>query len=350
MKGMSRYAAVATKIRGMRSHLLKNEDYYQLASKSSIRDVVVWLKSHPSYTGPLKDIDPDNMRRETFERVLLHSVFLDFGKIANFLDREQKRFLDVYATHYDLRLINNIIREIFNKHVVPVDLGIYREIYARSRNFSFDRIIGAGSIEALIEGLQGTIYCEPVRKIHDSMDEPELFDYETALNRFYFTYFWDELNRYHSAFDRETLLEVHGFEIDMLNMIWIYRAKAYYDLSAAEISSFLIPAYPKLRPGQIAEMISAGSINELINCMSRTYYRKYIDPGDPDSIGRAYESGMTKINDQNRKKYPYSFAVIEAYLFDKRTEVENLIKLAESVRYGYNPKLIIDALNRGGRL
>lgn len=348
MKGMSQYAAVATKIRGMRSHLLKIDEYTALASRSNVREIVVYLKNHPSYREPLAEIDPDNMRREHFERVLMHSIFLDFGKISHFLDSKQKRFLDVYATHYDLRLINNIIREILNSHADPVDLTIYREMFTKSRNLVFDRIAGAKTIDELLEGLSGTIYYEPVHMVKNTLEAPELFDYETALNRFYFSYFWNELDKFHSQFDRETLLGVHGFEIDMLNMIWIYRSKAYYNVSAGEIYRYLIPAYPKLKTRQIADMVAAKDTAELMKIISSTYYRKYIDVNDPSSLETAYEKGMSHINDKNRKEYPYSFAVIEAYLFDKRTEVERVVKIAESVRYGYDPKLILSLLNIRG--
>ena len=348
MKGMSQYSAVATKIRGMRSHLLKIDEYAALAAKPSVRDIVSYLKNHPSYKEALAEIDPDNMRRETFERLLMHSIFLDFGKISHFLDQKQKRFLDVYATHYDLRLLNNIIREIFNPHTDPVDLSVYKEMYSASHNLDFDKVIGARSIDELLRGLAGSIYYEPVKTVHDTLENAVLFDYETALNRFYFSYFWEELDRFHSQFDKETLLGVHGFEIDMLNMIWIYRAKAYYKCSAKDIYRFIIPAYPKLKPRQVSDMIAAQSVDDLMKIISSTSYRKYIDPQDPSSMEQAYEQGMSRINNKNRKDYPYSFAVIEAYLFDKRTEVERLIKIAESVRYGYDSRLILNTLNITG--
>ncbi len=348
MKGMSQYGAVATKIRGMRSHLLKYDEYAALASKANVKEIVAYLKNHPSYQVALSEINPDNMRRVTFERALLHSIFLDFGKISHFLDSRQKRFLDVYATHFDLRLINNIIREIFIRHEEPVDLTVYREMYENSHNLNFDKIVDARNIDELLLGLSGTIYYEPVSTVRNTIEDPELFDYETALNRFYFSYFWDELERFHSQYDKETLLEIHGFEIDMLNIIWIYRAKEFYKLSPAEIYRFLIPAYPKLKSRQISDMVAAADTRELMRIISTTAYRKYIDPRDPASLEMAYEKGKLNIHEKNRREYPYSFAVIEAYLYDKRTEVERIIKIAESVRYGYSPSLILNILNIRG--
>ena len=350
MKGMTQYGAVATKIRGMRSHLLTTEDYNRLANCQNVRDVVAFLKSHPCYSEPLEGLDTNNMRRETFERLLLHSIFLDFGKISHFLDRKQKKFLDVYAVRYDLRLLNDIIREIFNKHSEPVDLGVYRRMYLESKNMNFEKIYKAQSIEELLAGIEGTIYYEPIYRVKTELNDPVLFDYETALSRFYFSYFWQQLELFNSKFDKETLLEVHGVEIDLLNMIWVYRSKTYYDLDAKEIYRFLIPASHKLKPRQLAMMIGSQTKEELMQHAGETYYRKYIDPRDASSLERAYTEQISKINDKNRKSYPYSFAVIEAYLYDKQTEVDRLVRIAESVRYGYDPKLIINALNiRGNR-
>ena len=344
MKGMSQYAAVATKIRGMRSHLLKNEDYAVIAGKESVPEIARWLKNHPAYEEPLEPLDPDDMRRETFERLLLHSILLDFGKISHFLNRKQKKFLDVFATHFDLRIINDIIREIFSPHSNPVDLSVYSTMYLKSNNFNIEKVISAHTIEELLGGLEGSVYHEPVYRTYTQLESPELFDYETALNRFYFAYFWQELNKFDTGFDKETLLEAHGFEIDMLNMLWIYRAKVYYKLSAQEIYRFIIPVYPKLKQRQISAFIAAGSTEELMKMYAATCYRKYINPEDPSSLERAYEDGIKHINDENRKKYPYSFAVIESYLYDKRLETDRIVKIAESVRYGYEPKLILNAL------
>ena len=345
MKGISTYGAVATKIRGMRSHLLSTEDYERMASAGSVKEIVTFLKSHPSYAPVLEDLDPDNMRREAFERMILRSVFRDHSKIAHFLNQKHKDLLTVFATQYELRLINNCIRMMYNKYLDRIDLSVYRPMYEGSPNFDFDKVIAADDIDSLIRALERSPYQEPIKKVRDQAENAELFDYETALNRFYFSYFWEAIRKIDSSEDRDVMMDIHGSEIDMLNLIWVYRAKAYYSVSGKEISGFLIPAYHKVKPRQIAEMVAANSPEEVLKLIAQTKYARVFDTSDPGGMETAYKAHITHLNAKVRREHPYSFAVIAAYSADKKEEVDRIVRITESVRYGYAPKLIMEVLN-----
>ena len=345
MKGISTYGAVATKIRGMRSHLLTTEDYERIASCPNVREIAVFLKGHPSYGPVLEELDPDNMRREDFERRIIRSVFLDFEKIAHFLDRPHKDLLTVFSVEYELRLLNNLIRNIYNRYTEQTDYSVYRAMFEGSPNFDFDRVIAARDMDSMIDALKGSPYREPLNRIRKMTEDPTLFDYETAISRFHFSYYFEALKKINDKAEREVLLDVRGSEIDMLNIIWIYRSKAYYSMSAKEISDFLIPACHKLRPAQLADMAAAKSAEEVLGIVAGTRYAKSFDISDPEAMESAYKTHIEKLNAKIRREHPYSFAVIGAYAYDKKTEVDRIVRITESVRYGYDPKLIMDVLD-----
>lgn len=345
MKGMTQYGAVATKIRGMRSHLLKPSEYEYLVNCSSVPEIINYLKNHPGYAASLEKLDTTNMRREVAERYLTNAVFHDIEKISHFLDAKQKKFLAVYNTIFELRFLNNVVRNIFNKYTDAAGLEVYRSMFESSKNFNFSEVCAASDIPELISALEGTIYIEPVKKTYEMLENARLFDYETAFSRFYFANFWNELDKFHSKYDQETLLEVHGIEIDLLNIIWVYRTKAYYNVESKDIYNFLIPAHHKLKQSQLTSMVLAGSPEEVLRMAGETYYRKYISKDDSTSLERAYNETLTTINAKIRLQHPYSFAVIESYIYDKRTEAEKIIRIAESVRYGYDPALVLKVLN-----
>ena len=344
MKGMSQYGAVATKIRAMRSHLLKKEEYEYIANCSSVTDMINYLKGHPGYSAALQNMDTVNLRREYAERHLANAVFMDIEKISHFLDNKQKKFLAVYSTIFELRFLNNVLRCIFNKYTDISGLTVYRPMFENTKNFRFDAVIQVTDIPGLIDALSGSIYQPPIQKTYEMLENAKLFDYETSLSRFYFSNFWSELEKFHSSFDKETLLEVHGVELDLLNIIWVYRTKAYYDVPPRDIFQFLIPAHHKLKQSQLTSMVLAESPEEVLRLVEGTYYSKYISREDNTSLERAYNETLSQINAKTRLKYPYSFAVIESYIYDKRIEAERIIRIAESVRYGYDPALILKVL------
>jgi len=345
MKGITTYGAVATKIRGMRSHLLTTEDYEKIAACPSVREIVMFLKGHPSYGEVLEELDPDNMRRESFERMILRSVFRDFAKIAHFLDRQHKDLLTVFSVEYELRLLNNLIRNIYNRYSEQSDLSVYRPMYEGSPNFDFDRVIKAKDMDSMINALEGSPYQAPLLKIRKMSDKPTLFDYETAITRFHFSYYFDALKKIDDHAERDVLLEIRGSQIDMLNIVWIYRSKAYYKMTAKEITDFIIPACHKLKPAQIARMAAAPNAEEVLNIVAETRYAKSFDLTDPESMEEAVNAHIEKLNAKTRRDYPYSFAVIGAYAYDKKAEVDRIVRITESVRYGYDPKVILDALH-----
>ncbi|MFR5682317.1 MAG: V-type ATPase subunit [Faecalimonas umbilicata] len=73
-------------------------------------------------------------------------------------------------------------------------------------------------------------------KLKDSQSVT-LFDYDLALNLYYFTAMWKErkkfLKKKNWSFSPET-----AAPIDLLNMQWIYRAKKHFNLKEADIYSF----------------------------------------------------------------------------------------------------------------
>ncbi len=345
MRGINRYGAAAAKIRGMRSHLLTTEDYVRLANCGSIKEMTAVLKTYPSYAQILADIDVENMRREHMERLVFGSALRDFEKISHFLDRDAKALMRALPVEYELRLINNIIREIFNKRAEPTDFSIYRVMYEHSPDFDFDKVIKADSIDALIAALEGSAYREPIYRTRHDMPDAVLFDYETAINRFYFTNLWALINGLDHKVEKKAALLVYGSEIDLLNIMWIYRAKAFYDLSSQQICSFLIPVQYKLTRAQTAAMLQAQSAEDVLKIAMQTPYSKRLDMSDPATLEKTYRSYIVRLGAAERRNHPYSFIVIAAYAFDKKVEAEAIIRIAESVRYGYDPKRILNALN-----
>ena len=344
MKGMTQYGAVATKIRGMRARLLSDADYSRLAACRSVHDLAVILKSYPGYSTALEGLDPDNMRREELERVIVRAIFIDIDKISHFLDKEHKDFLNVYRTHFDLRLVNDVLRVIFSQYSEMPNLEVYRPMFEDSKNFSFDKVIAAKTVDELIAALDGSEYQVPIIQVKGQIQEPSLFDYETSVNRFLFSDFWKKLNQLKSSEDRKSLLDTHGYEIDMLNILCVYRTKAYYNVPQKEIWRYLIPAGYKLKRKDLAQMVTAPDADTCFRIACTTFYGKYIDSQNPKTLEDTYRFILAQSNRRSRKNYPYSFAPIEAYIFNKREEIDRLVSIIESVRYGYDSKLILDVL------
>lgn len=349
MQGIGRYGALATKVRGMRSYLLTEEDLVRLAGAESVKEIVQYLKNHRGYRRALANLDPENMRRETFERLLMYSAVRDIRKIYMFLDNKQRKYFDIYFIRFEVNFLNNCFRNVFNRYTDPVDLSLYRRMFTEKHSkFSFDAVISAKDVSSLLQALSSTIYYEPLMRLRSLNPDPSLFEYQRALDMFFYTYLWKTLKKSGSGYDREVLLKTNGEEIDLLNLMCLYRIKAHFNVAEKDIFYYLIPAYYKLKHPQLMELAATGSYDEFHAAFKRTYYGKYIDESHPLEPEQLYAKILSKNHDKARRMYPYSFAVVESFVYNKRTEIETLISIIESVRYQYPQKLILENLNIGG--
>ena len=349
MRGISKYGALAAKIRGMRSYLLTDEELIRLSQMDSVKEIAVFLKSHPGYKNALESLDPENMRRETFERLLLYSAVRDMRKIYLFLGHDQRKYFEKAFIRIEILFLKNCLRQVYNKYTGAADLSIYRDLFIRTgSSFDFDRVLKASSPEEFCRSLDGSIYEEPLRRLKQVDPSPSLFEYQRCLDMFYYTYIWDAAKNFADKYDREIILKTNGEDIDLLNLLCIYRLKAHFDVSKEEVFHYLIPVSYKLKRSQLAVLSGCESAGEFVAACKKTYYGKYIDPEHPEKLELTYVSHMESSYAKIRRSDPYSFVIVEAFIFNKRTEIERLISITESIRYGYPSRTILENLNIGG--
>jgi len=65
---------------------------------------------------------------------------------------------------------------------------------------------------------------------------------------------------------------VLGTEIDLRNILWIYRLKKYYQVFGDAIYGFLIPVNHRLSVDILAKMIACKDVAELQSVLSNTIY------------------------------------------------------------------------------
>ena len=81
-----------------------------------------------------------------------------------------------------------------------------------------------------------------MKKIKDT-DNVTLYDYNLALDLYYYTSTWKEQKKILKKSDLELFMRDRGSKIDLLNIQWIYRAKKYYNMKPADSYLMLIPIH-----------------------------------------------------------------------------------------------------------
>ena len=172
----------------------------------------------------------------------------------------------------------------------------------------------------------------------------KLYDYEILLDIYYFKWMWKISHKVLKRNDLKIIKKSYGSEIDMLNLQWIYRAKKFYRLEDAQLYALVIPVFFRLTKQNIRDLVKANSNDEFRHVLDHISYTRKLDDNKIADLERVYEDFMKRLYRDSMKKYPYSIACIDSYLYHKDQEVENLIRLTECIRYRKSKEEIMEYL------
>lgn len=337
MGGLLKYSGIVTKIRAMQSHLLTDKNFEEIANLSSVAEIVAYLKNTPGYEEILRDADINTLHRGDVEKLLTQSLYNDYSRLYSFSSLEVRRFLKLYMKRYEVDLINYCSRIVFNHYQEPFDLNYKKPFFDKYSQISIDSLMTARSMDGLVEALHDTEYYKPLKKLSEN-EKTSLFDYDLALDLYYFSSIWNERKKVLTKEDLEMFTKSSGFKIDLLNLQWIYRAKKYYTLSSTDIYSMLIPIQYHLKNEELKHLVEAAGVDEFMTLAQKTYYAKRYTFDKIHTIEHLYKDCLNHLYQAERRKFPYSLSAVNTYLFLKEEEIQKLTTTLECIRYGLTPK------------
>ena len=330
------YSGIVTKIRAMEAKLLKPEQFEEIAGLHSVPEVCTYLKENSAYADVLEELDEEHLHRGDIEKILIRSLYRDYSKIYRFSSIEQRKFLKLYLKRYEIDLINYCFRIMINHYTEPFDLNYKQPFFDRYSQISIEKLITSRTTDELVGNLKGTEYYEPLHKLRDSQSVT-LFDYDLALDLYYFTTLRKDRKRVLKKKELEIFTRDCGSKIDLLNLQWIYRAKKYYEMTSADIYSLLIPIHYKISTELIKELAEASNIEEFYAAVRRTSYTQHYDFEQNLTIEQMYSDCLYHLYTVDRRRNPYSIATVNTYLFLKEEELKKLTTALECIRYGLSP-------------
>ncbi len=334
------YSGINTKVKAMHPKLISKDDYQKISNIDTVPDLIAFLKKHPGYTEFFKKYDEHEIHRGEAERVLINSLYMDYTKIYRFANDFQRLDLQLVFFRYEINVLKTCIRLIHNKEN-PYDLSVFQPFFSKHSQINVASLSSSRSMDEYIQNLKGTEYYALLSKLHS---KPGLtsFDYEMTLDVYYFTKSWRLKDTVLSKNSRKAFSQRMGTEIDLLNIMWIYRSKKMYDMNAAQIFTYLIPVNYKLTPAQLARLVQAVTIDEFLNNLNGTRYKKFIEFLKNGTMEFEYNRIINKIYQTNIARYPASMSSVNYYLFLKDMEISRLTSALECIRYGLEQKKKLD--------
>lgn len=335
---LTAYSGMTTKIRAMKKKLLSPAQYDEIAHMSTVSDLISYLQTIPSYAGVLMNINPADAHRGEIESKMTFSTYNDFSKIYHFAGNAQKKYLEFYFMQYEIKILKACMRNIMDSRT-DLDPVLTDKHFKRHSKINIDKLSTAVTMDDFIEGLAGSVYEKPLKKVNE-LDAPILFDYEMTLDLFFFTFIWNHQDMFVPKGERDYFVKAFGSQVDLLNILWIYRCKNYYVLSDAQIYSFLIPINYNISKLEIKSFVEAPDNKKLFELIQNSYYGRTYGFDSSKPMESQFGGILYDINMKTFKDSPYSLAAISAYFQLKNLEVTKVVTAMECIRYGYKPEVI----------
>ncbi len=341
MDSMLSYSGINTKVKAMHPKLISDEDYQKIANLDTVADFVAYLKKHPGYNEFFQKYDEREIHRGEAERILINGLYMDYTKIYRFANDSQRQDLELVFFRYEINVLKACIRLIHSSENNTYDLSVFHPFFSKHSQINVAALSSSRSMDEYIQNLKGTEYYNMLSKLHA---KPSLtsFDYEMSLDVYYFTKSWRLKDTILKGANRTAFTQRMGTEIDLQNIMWIYRSKKMYDMSSAQIFTYLIPVNYKLGVSQLSRLVQAVTLDEFFNILSSTRYRFFLNYLKDGTMEQEYVRIINKIYLTNMTRYPASMTAVNYYLFRKDMEVGQLTSALECIRYKLDVKKKLD--------
>lgn len=329
-----KYGALSGKSRAMFGKLLNRYDYNALIQKKSVSEVLAYLKHNTHYNKILAEIDENDVHRLNLENALKKDIMSDYSKFCKFAGSQLKEFINLYFRKIEIESLKLILRAFEAGHVEYSILEESLLFLTGNDGLDIPKLALSRDLEEFLSRLYGTGYYELLKPFIYDKEETRLFNMEMTLDLYYIRILQTAYERLLDKADRAVVKEMMETEADILNILWIYRSKYFYDFPNELIRSYLVHITGKLGRKMTDSLINAGNTEEYLTILKKSPYSFLFEDQNQLFFEHGYLEYIYKLHRTYFRRRPFSVACIISYLRLKELEIANIITIIECIRYG----------------
>ena len=326
-----KYPNINSKLKGMYAKRITRADLEDVIKQNQLKNVFILLKSKNEI---FKDVD-ENIDRLEIESLLDQSQIKDIQKILKLLNNKDKKLFELFLLQYEIKCIKSIFRKLFtNDKTADV-------IMQNVKNWTlelFEDIKGIETVQTFDEfflAIKRMKYNEILKK-YQEQENINIFEVENEIDKLYFETLFDKIKQ------NANLKKIVGSEIDLLNILWIFRVKKYYKFEKEKLKQIVINKNYKLKSSTINKLIQANSFDELKQIIENTPYKEIFT--QENDIEENIDKYLYSINKKIFKEDIMSIAFIFAYVNLIDYENNDIINTIEGIRYNMEKREILKRL------
>jgi len=327
-----RYSYPNSRIRAMKSSLLKESDFEHISECRNLKEFMVFLENS-AYREDIYHINKPSL--VDMESMLWKNLLNTLLKIYSFAPGATQKFLYERIGFYDISALKTLINLKGGEGIIPV----YEPLPITPRmNEKFPRLLEAKSVDELILNLEGTPYGDVLRESLEEHKRSKLtLPLNLALDQYHLTRLWNLMKKLPSE-DRIIARNLLGAEIDCTNIMTLLRITS----NGNNPDKFIIKHYYHLRPKTIEECMKCNNITEVLAKLSETEYGAILNAGihsyNESKSLLSFELGFEKfILNRNRAVLsgdPFQIGTLLGFMKLKETEIRNLQRIIVGISNG----------------
>jgi V/A-type H+-transporting ATPase subunit C len=330
------------KLQAMRAHRLSPADYDILCRYPTLEAAVAYLREKTVYRAVLTDLTQPP-HRVYLERRLYQCLFGEYHRLRKHVHTKVYRdCLDAVFMQYELDVVKSLLCMVFDHREIdmaPSELALELNILFAGHLLDIAKLASSQTVPEFIEQLAGTVLYRVLKDAYAK--QPTLFALEQQLDLHYYLRLWKM-----KGVDKRNglvLERVMGTEIDLRNIVWMYRLKKYYDVHGPDLYAHLIPVHHRLTRADIRRM-AENDMEGFKKEVAAGPYRAVFAPGygNPD---RDMGLALSRLRHREAKRNPDTLAGAIAYLSDKAREISQITAILEGIRYERPPEEIREFIN-----
>lgn len=333
------YSALSAKARASYGKLLTKEDYEELIEKSSVAEVAGYLKNSTHYSSVLSNVDEKSIHRGQLENIIKTDIMREYSKFLKFTNGNARAFLRSTYKKYETESLKIIFRRLETVGSVISAEG-FLLFLQDNKSVDFHRLLKSGSSMEFISNLEGTEYYDVLKPFAADNVEINLFNLEMVLDLNYFKFLYKRMKKYLHGKDWKPLEDSFGIKTDVLNILWVYRCKKYYDMPKEIINSYLLPFNYKLRKETLRSLVEANDLEEFAEIVAGTKYASIFQRDIDEFFEVNFAEYMYNVHMKLFRNHPLTVSAAVDYIHMKEYELSNIISIIEGIRYGLRPEKI----------
>lgn len=327
------YGALSAKARASYGRLLAKKDYEELIQKKSVGEIAGYLKANTHYRDILSNVDENLIHRGQLENIIKTDIMKEYDKFLKFTSGNARKFLQSTYKKYETESLKIIFRRLETVGGVMSAEGFLLFLKDNTA-IDFHKLIQSANSREFINNLEGTEYYDVLRPFMAKESQINLFNIEMMLDLNYFKYLHKRMKKYLKGNDYKPLQDSFGVKTDVLNLLWIYRCKKYYNMPKEIIRSYLLPYNAKIRKEMLNNLIDAESVEIFLETVAKTKYADIFKRDIDEFFEVNFADYMYNIHSRLFRNYPLTVSAAVDYIHMKEYELSNIVSIIESIRYG----------------